>query len=46
MEQRKKSYKSGLEIQGQNGGYLRSWLKPLIESEVDELEQIMKAFPV
>lgn len=41
-----RAIKSGLEIQGQNGGYLRSPLKPLLESEFVELEQILKAIQV
>jgi len=38
-----RAIKSGLEIQGQNGGYLRSPLQPLSEGEVAELEQVLNA---
>jgi 4-hydroxy-tetrahydrodipicolinate synthase len=41
-----RAIKSGLEIQGQNGGYLRSPLQPLNESEVAELEQVLNVIPV
>jgi len=41
-----RAIKSGLEIQGQNGGYLRSPLKPLSESEVIGLRQVLNAIPV
>jgi 4-hydroxy-tetrahydrodipicolinate synthase len=41
-----RAIKSGLEIQGQNGGYLRSPLQPLSKSEVAELEQVLKAIQV
>jgi len=36
-----KAIKSGLEIRGQDGGFLRSPLQPLSESEVAELEKIL-----
>ncbi|MEO7979260.1 hypothetical protein [Flavobacterium sp.] len=39
-----RTLKSGLEIQGQNRGYLRSPLQSLSESDLAELEQILKAF--
>ncbi|MCK6608138.1 MAG: dihydrodipicolinate synthase family protein [Flavobacterium sp.] len=38
-----RAIKAGLEIQGQNGGYLRSPLRPMNESEVSELSQILQA---
>ena len=38
-----RAIKAGLEIQGQFGGYLRSPLKPMTESEISELSQILKA---
>jgi 4-hydroxy-tetrahydrodipicolinate synthase len=41
-----RAIKSGLEIQGQNGGYLRSPLQPLSQSEVAELEQVLNSIQV
>ena len=38
-----RAIKAGIEIQGQNGGYLRSPLKPMNESEISELSEILKA---
>ncbi len=37
-----RAIKAGLEIQGINGGYLRSPLKPLTESEIAEFKLILK----